>query len=146
MRIIVVPRKQLEYSPIKENDFVISIRAPTQLMANIGRHEKYLFLEFKDDSKDFTEAAAQLIIDLVKRAVKENTPTLWCSCDAGISRSAAVAEFCHRWGFGVWQERDEELWDADRGSAPRFMPNVHVHSTLTRVLMRGAQSDIDIKI
>ena len=79
----------------------------------------------------FDKDHAQKIIDFVSQH-KDDVELICVHCEAGISRSAGIAA-----AVGLWlNERDN--WT----SQPGFMPNIHVKTTILRLLM-GAEGEQD---
>ena len=87
----------------------------------------YVFLQYDDvdapiPGRSFSEADAVRILAFLQKLDSE-TDAIYCCCDAGQSRSPAVAAaICRRWG-----QDDSHIWNN-----PNYAPNMLVFDLLTR--------------
>lgn len=102
------PRLKAQDYKFTEQDIVISITDPKQVLPNIAQPADLLRLAFFDidDSLSeprfadfkFNDDHAQSIIDYLETHHKKNEDlNLIVHCEAGVSRSAAVALFAHNY-------------------------------------------------
>lgn len=84
-----------------------------------------LVLYYDDNLKDFTTKMAKQIKRFIKRT-KDNQ-TIYCLCDGGMSRSAAIAAALQKY----YNNNDNILNDK------RYTPNKLVYKTLLQVLKEG---------
>ena len=129
MQIIVVPKNKLTDIVFDEKYIVISTTTDSDA-ARVNVPENCVIrFNFHDIGKDdkglaFTEEDAIAI----KNFVRENLDSklIVCSCDAGVSRSPAMAAAIAYWLNG----NDMDFWNN-----PKYIPNNHVYKTLLNVLM-----------
>lgn len=90
-------------------------------------HDNVLTLFFDDvgekDDNAFTQEQGKKVINFFKR--NKNKTGILIHCDAGISRSGAIGEFCADY-FGIPYEEFKR-------KNPRVIPNGHVLRTLRRL-------------
>lgn len=114
----------------------ISITDPFARQANLRRYKRGLRLNFYDATEGellMTEKDAQDVWRFVYNALDWKVPHMVIHCEAGISRSAAVATaIVDRYGERVtWVNRDAKLYVMGEGMVPRFRPNPYVFRVLT---------------
>ena len=129
MELRICPIKGL-YQLLRETDAancaaVISSSADVDAERLTGI--SYVFLQYDDvdteiPGRSFSESDAARILGFLQKLGPE-IDTLWCCCDAGQSRSPAVAAaICRRWGLD-----DSHIW-----KDPRYRPNMLVFDLLTK--------------
>ena len=119
---------------------VISITDPGREDAKITGtfDENILRLSFTDDVAPgphavlFSDAQAKMIAEFVSKGT-----TFVVHCEAGICRSAGVADALRAFGF-KWVNADDRIWSVDEGWINKFHPNVHVKVTLMRAMFLHA--------
>jgi predicted protein tyrosine phosphatase len=77
--------------------------------------------------KVFTKKDAKKILKMVEK-YKKKVQHIVCQCDAGVSRSAAVAAALSKILYG------DDAWVFD---CPRYIPNPHIYSTILNAHFGG---------
>lgn len=131
MKVKVMSRKEALPHPFVEGDHLIAIRAVSVERGEYAPTVEVTHVVFNDDETSMTMAQAVTIYRAAGRCRMMNG-NLYVHCDAGISRSAGVAEALHRIGEAVWDDRDAQVWQANGRKGPRYMPNAHVVSLMIR--------------
>ena len=127
MKIIVVPKNKLKEIYNISNTILISITSDEPAITNFEEKD-ILRLYFDDvDSIIHGRLLSESDANKIKYFIinnKKHVNTIICSCDAGISRSSAIAAALMYWINGS----DNEIWDN-----PRYVPNRFVYRTLLNV-------------
>ena len=125
MEIKILSIKEFIYYKLNENKN-IKVVAATSSGNNYKQIKHKLLLKYNDSligDNIFTDEHAKKIIKFVKK-VKENT-TLYCLCDAGQSRSAAVAASLELYCNGD----DSHIW-----KNCKYYPNILIYKTMCKNL------------
>lgn len=139
MLIDVMSRAEALKYPFVMGDFLIAIRADSVPQGEYARDVFVEHLVFADDDHSMTDDHARRILRQANRCLAIGS-RLFVHCDAGISRSAGVAEALHRLGEYEWHRRDERVWRMGGGRMPRYEPNAHVVSTILRVATKETRN------
>lgn len=130
MRVIVVPKNQLRNIIFDKKYIIISTTTDeTPAVVNIPE-ENVIRFRFEDidrgaNGRVFNKDEALAIKKFIQGHL-EDTEMIVCSCDAGMSRSPAMAAAISYWLNGS----DKEIWDNHM-----YRPNSHVYNTLLYTLM-----------
>lgn len=136
MDITVMSRSEAKNHRPEVDTWCISITDPFARTANLRRYKRGLRLNFYDATDGellMTETDVHLVWRFVYNALEANIPHMVIHCEAGISRSAAVATaIVDHYGERVtWVNRDAKLYVVGEGMVPRFKPNPFVFTMLT---------------
>lgn len=144
MTIQIYPVKRL-YQLLTERDTGkcgAIISSASEIDASRLRGISYVFRKYEDldyecPQRAFSLADAEIFAEYIK-GLKNDMDTLYCCCDAGQSRSPAVAAAVMRY-FGL---DDMPLW-----RDPHYHPNMLVFSMLTDALNCGvSDGEMDFRI
>lgn len=127
MKFNIRNRKEISYYYGKEKYILISITCIGEKHPDLPKDENmidYLQLNFYDTDDDypgnFTVKQARQILDFVKKYDKQ-VNMIMCQCDAGISRSSAVAAALSK----IYNGFDDHIFNCKY-----FLPNRLVYKTL----------------
>ena len=128
--VIVIPKNKLKDYVTDKNYIIISTTTDdTPAVVNVPE-DKVIRFTFEDIGKNdkgrvFSKEDALAIKNFISSRL-DNLEQIVCSCDAGLSRSPAMAAAISYWLNGS----DKTIWDN-----PRYTPNSHVYTTLLYTLM-----------
>lgn len=128
--VIVIPKNKLKDYITDKNYIIISTTTDdTPAVVNVSE-DKVIRFTFEDIGRDdkgriFSKEDAFAIKNFVSSHL-DNLEQIVCSCDAGISRSPAIAAAISYWLNGT----DKPIWDN-----PIYRPNSFVYTTLLYTLM-----------
>ena len=128
--VIVIPKNKLKDYVTDKNYIIISTTTDdTPAVVNVSE-DKVIRFTFEDigrgdNGRVFSKDDAIAIKNFVSSRL-DNLEQIVCSCDAGLSRSPAMAAAISYWLNGS----DKAIWDN-----PRYTPNSHVYTTLLYTLM-----------
>lgn len=137
MNIEVMSRSEAERKDAHSGMWCLSITdvaAEDATLRGYGRVGRFAFDDVKaGHGLAMNDRDASRIWRFVEQALDANIPHMVIHCEAGISRSAAVASaIVNRHGDRVtWLNRAARLYVAGQGEVPRFNPNPHVYWLLT---------------
>lgn len=129
--VIVIPKNKLQEYLTNKNYIVISTTTDDDAPAIVNvTEDKVIRFTFEDKGKGdngriFSKTEAMQIKDFISQHL-DNLEQIVCSCDAGVSRSPAMAAAISYWLNGS----DKQIWDN-----PKYIPNNHVYTTLLYTLM-----------
>lgn len=112
------------YRKYEDKDYVVIMSTSTDDKLKEVKRKNKLVLYYNDNSKDFNKKMAHKIIKFVK---KHKNKKIYCLCDAGISRSAAIAAAlneCYNNDYSIWNS-----W--------HYEPNKHIYNILKNELKEG---------
>ena len=126
MKIQILSIKAFKYYK-KYNDKNIKVVASTSTTDNLKevKNKNKIILYYDDNLTDFNIKMAKQIKKFIKRT-KDNQ-TIYCLCDGGMSRSAAIAAALQKY----YNNNDNILNDQ------RYTPNKLVYTTLLQELKEG---------
>lgn len=128
--VIVIPKNKLKDYITDKNYIIISTTTDdTPAVVNVPE-DKVIRFTFEDIGKDdkgrvFSKEDALAIKNFISSRL-DNLEQIVCSCDAGISRSPAMAAAISYWLNGS----DKSIWDNHK-----YTPNSFVYTTLLYTLM-----------
>jgi len=119
MQISILSIKEFKYYKKFENkDYCVIMSTSTDDKLKEVKRKNKLILYYDDNYKDFNKKMARKII---KFANKHKKQKIYCLCDAGISRSSAIACALNKHYNGD----DYELWNDWH-----YEPNKHIYNTM----------------
>lgn len=119
MQISILSIKEFKYYKKFENkDFVVIMSTSTDDKLKEVKRKNKLILYYNDNYKDFTPKMARKIIRFTNKHKKQK---IYCLCDAGISRSSAIACALSKHYNG----NDYEIFNDWH-----YEPNKHIYNTM----------------
>ena len=119
MQISILSIKAFKYYKKFENkDYCVIMSTSTDDKLKEVKRKNKLILYYDDNCKDFNKKMAHKIIKFTNKHKKQK---IYCLCDAGISRSSAIACALNKYYNGD----DYELWNDWH-----YKPNKHIYNTM----------------
>jgi predicted protein tyrosine phosphatase len=135
MKIEVLSRSEAERKDWSSGMWAISITDPwvaTAELLGCGRVHRVQFKDVTEGEYLMAQGHSDSIWRFVNEAIDAGVPFMVIHCEAGISRSAAVAKSIVEMRAGMeWVNKDAMLYVAGLGHVSRFRPNQHVYRLMT---------------
>lgn len=121
MRISILSIKEFKYyKKFEDKDFAVIMSTSTNDRLKDVKRKNKLILYYDDNYKDFNKKMAKKII---KFANKNKNKKIYCLCDAGISRSSAIAAVLSKYYNGD----DSHIWNDWH-----YQPNKYIYTMLLK--------------
>ena len=126
MQISILSIKEFKYYKKYEgNDFAVIMSTSTSDKLKEVKRKNKLILYYDDNYKDFNKKMAKKIL---RFAAKNKNKKIYCLCDAGISRSSAIACALNKHYNGD----DSNIWNDWH-----FEPNKHIYNIMMNEFKEG---------
>lgn len=123
MEVFILSIKEFKYyKKYNEKDIAVIMSTSTNDKLKEVKRKNKLILYYDDNYKDFNSKMARKI---VKFANKNKSKKIYCLCDAGISRSSAIACALSKHYNG----NDYELWNDWH-----YEPNKYIYNTILQTI------------
>ena len=137
--ITAMSRKAATELVMEPNTPIISIRGKTGEKAVFSQTQRVLYLQFDDVTNDadpglipFSGFHARAILKFVLKYTRDDEHLI-VHCEAGISRSAAVADALDALEIAEWKSKDNKAYVVGEGWQSAYHPNPLVKSVIMRV-------------